>query len=105
MKIKSANVLPKTMPGTVHAQYVKCGKSNCKCADGELHGAYYYHFIRVGGRLKKRYLKADEVRQVQKACLLRQQQERKRHTINADNWRHLRELRSELREILGVFAD
>ncbi len=93
------------MPGTVHAQYVRCGKSNCKCADGELHGAYYYHFVRVGGRLKKCYLKADEIKRVQKACLLRQQQQRKRRTTIISNWQDLREIRSELREIMSNFAD
>ncbi len=78
MKTKTEKALPKMMPGTVHAQYVQCGKPNCKCADGELHGAYYYHFVRIGGQLKKRYIKASEVEQVKTACLKWQREQQKR---------------------------
>lgn len=98
MKTKSKKMLPKIMPGTVHAQYVRCGKDNCRCAKGELHGAYYYHFVRVGGRLRKRYLKASEVEQMQIACGSRQIEKRKQIEKSEKQWSKLREIRENLRE-------
>jgi hypothetical protein len=68
MENKTENPLPKMLPGSVHRQYVRCGKPACRCARGELHGPYFYHFKRVGGRLVKRYLKPDEVEPVRAAC-------------------------------------
>ena len=44
-------------PGAVIAQYARCGKAGCRCARGELHGPYWYVFRRVGGRLRKTYLR------------------------------------------------
>jgi rubrerythrin len=44
---KTENPLPKILPGSVHQQYVRCGKAKCKCARGELHGAYYHFYARL----------------------------------------------------------
>lgn len=43
--------------GSICEQYVRCGRANCRCARGELHGPYYYRFYRENGQLKKEYLK------------------------------------------------
>ena len=99
MRNKTVNLLPKTTPGTVHAQYVRCGKPNCRCAHSELHGPYYYHFVRTGGKLKKRYLKAWEIEQFQAACAARQQSEKQRRARDSELWRQLRVLQAELREL------
>ena len=32
--------IPAELPGAVCQQWVKCGKPNCHCARGELHGPY-----------------------------------------------------------------
>ncbi len=97
-KTKTKKVLTKILCGTVHRQLKKCGKPNCKCARGELHGAYYYHFVRVDGKLKKRYLKASEVEQIQIACLERREKEKEQRARQHAGWKQLRELRSEIRE-------
>jgi hypothetical protein len=47
---------------------IRCGKKNCKCARGELHGPYFYHFVRVDGVLVKRYIKANDVAAMSAAC-------------------------------------
>lgn len=98
MKTKSENLLPKILPGTVHTQMVRCGKPNCKCARGELHGAYYYHFVRVGGKLKKRYLKADEVEAIKAACDARRKSEKETRKQIRQVWLTVRELREHLRK-------
>ena len=73
MKNKSAKVLPKTARGTVHAEFKRCGKPNCKCRTrGELHGAYFYQHVRVNGKQMKRYLRRDEAEQMRLACIARQ---------------------------------
>lgn len=100
MRNKTENPLPKILPGSVHAQYVRCGKATCKCARGELHGAYYYHFVRIGGKLTKHYLKAHEVEQMRDACLARREDEKARRARSSKSWRQLRELTARLREVL-----
>lgn len=35
---------------------VCCGKDNCKCAGGELHGPYWYAYQRQQGKLKSWYV-------------------------------------------------
>ena len=62
--------------GSVHAQRVRCGKPNCRCARGELHGPYFYHFFRENGRLRKRYLRPSEVDEVRAQCAARKQYRR-----------------------------
>lgn len=41
---------------TYRLQGVCCGKENCKCARGELHGPYWYSYSRVEGKVKSRYV-------------------------------------------------
>lgn len=97
MKNKSENLLPKILRGTVHEQFVRCGKPNCKCVRGELHGAYFYHFIRVNGKLKKRYLRRDEVESWRLACGENQKREKAQRLEQSATWQLLRRLRSDLR--------
>ena len=56
------------LAGTVHAQWVTCGKPCCKCAAGELHGPYWYRFAREGGRLRKYYIPRAELGAVRTRC-------------------------------------
>jgi hypothetical protein len=41
------------IPGTIHVQYRKCGKSNCRChqAKDQMHGPYYLWYRKVNGKL------------------------------------------------------
>jgi hypothetical protein len=34
---------------------MKCGKKNCKCSKGELHGPYWYSYSHENGKGKYRY--------------------------------------------------
>ena len=51
-----ANVEADDLRGAICAQWKRCDRANCRCAQGELHGPYYYRFYREDGRLKKQYL-------------------------------------------------
>jgi hypothetical protein len=74
---KALPKIPETLPGAVCAQWVKCGKPGCKCARGELHGPYYYRFWREGGRLRKAYVKREDLEATRAACDRRRELERK----------------------------
>jgi hypothetical protein len=41
------------IPGTIHVQYRKCGKSNCRCHQSQdhLHGPYHLWYRKVNGKL------------------------------------------------------
>lgn len=46
--------------GFLEARYVTCGKPNCKCAKGQLHGPYFCRrWIAAGDRCSKYVRKAD----------------------------------------------
>ncbi len=99
MKNKSQISLPKMMPGSVHRQLVKCGKASCKCARGELHGPYHYHFIRTAGKLTKRYLKAHEIKEVKAGCRARHEQDKARSEQMYQARQLLREIDAQMRAI------
>ena len=64
MKPNIKRTLPKTADeiqnGGVYIQRVRCGKSNCKCAKGEKHTAFYF-FIYRNGKNFKFYVRKSEV--------------------------------------------
>jgi hypothetical protein len=97
MRTKQPNPLPKTAPGAVCAQMVRCGKKTCKCARGELHGPYYYHFERVDGVLVKRYVKAKDVVAMRAACEARQHQDKRQRLMLKMNFRALADAVEQLR--------
>lgn len=98
MSTKSGNTLPKTLPGAVCAQMVHCGKPNCKCARGELHGPYFYHFERVNGVLVKRYVKKKDVAALRSACDVRREGEKRNRLAHKLNIRELVKFTELIRE-------
>jgi hypothetical protein len=45
-----------TINRTYCLERVRCGKENCKCANGQLHGPYWYAYWTEGGRTKSQYV-------------------------------------------------
>ena len=91
---KTSEPLPKTLPGVVCAQRVRCGKPNCRCARGPGHLAYY-RFWREGGRLRKCHVRKAELAAVRAACEARRQERREL----AEAWEQWRQLVAVVREI------
>jgi hypothetical protein len=60
--------------GSLHEQFVRCGKPNCRCTRGEPHTAHYF-LARMNGRQVKRYVRKADLqafaRIVQEATSLR----------------------------------
>lgn len=49
-------LLPKTAIGSLHLEFKRCGRGNCRCRQGYLHGPYVYKHWREEGRQKKQYV-------------------------------------------------
>jgi hypothetical protein len=98
VQTKNSETLPKIpFLGVVLPQWVRCGKSNCRCAQGRLHGPYFYRFWREGGRLRKTYVRPAEVEEVRAACEARRR-ERKRVSVGLRLWRQMAALLREVQE-------
>jgi hypothetical protein len=46
----------RTAHKTYRLELVRCGKDGCKCADGHLHGPYWYAYWSEGGKTKSQYI-------------------------------------------------
>lgn len=66
-KNKNQNSAIKTLRGFVATVRVRCGKSNCRCARGDRHTAYYIVSYMSGVRFRK-YLRRDQLAEVRAAC-------------------------------------
>lgn len=102
VQTKNPKVLPKTAAeisnGGLYQQAVRCGKSGCRCALGDLHQGYFYFIRRINGHLRKTYIPKPQValvgRLVEEARRLR----RAEHEAKRSSRRLLSELREKLRE-------
>ena len=99
MTPKSAKWLPKIGTSTVHVQWVRCGRSSCRCARGNRHGPYHYRFWREDGRLRKRYVPASELSRVQSACASRRAQEQDQRAALQGAFAMWRGLTTKVREV------
>jgi hypothetical protein len=92
---ETSKALPKLLRGSVHAQWVKCGKPGCQCSRGHLHGPYYYRFWREDGRLRKEYVARTDLAGVLRAIEARRTEEKQ----IKDSWRVVRTARAKVRGI------
>src|SRR5437867_1258388 len=69
MHSESGDLLPKTtpLPGTLRAEWKRCGKPNCRCTSGALHGPYWYRRWREDGRQRRAYVRAGDLERVRDA--------------------------------------
>jgi hypothetical protein len=83
---KSANSLPKILrlverSGSLQPQRVRCGKTNCRCARGDLHEGYYYLFQSTPAGLRKYYVRRKDVPAVRAAIAERRE---RRHALRSE---------------------
>jgi hypothetical protein len=91
--------LPKILAGVVLEQWKRCGRGNCRCASGALHGPYFYRFWRQDGHLRKAYVPREEVEAVRSRCRARQEEEREERRTEREAMEYLRGVRRFLREV------
>ena len=96
MTSEPVQTLPKK--GSIHLQWVRCGKPGCRCARGERHAASYL-FWREGGRLRKRYVAAADAAAVRSARAARRERERQARDALRAGRRHWRALVDLVREV------
>jgi hypothetical protein len=102
-EVTTRKPLPKIPPGAmlngaVCAQYKRCGRANCKCAGGRLHGPYYYRFTWEAGRVVKEYIPLSRVEEVEAACARHRAVQDERREGRRQFQTLLSRLRSTLRE-------
>jgi len=101
MKTKTAKVLPKTAHeianGGLYLQRVRCGKSNCKCARGENHSAYYF-FTRRRGKLFKLYVLKADIEEFSRLARQATNERKHRRQTTKTNLDLLKKMRQQLRD-------
>jgi hypothetical protein len=95
---KRLESLPNVLPGTVCRQWVRCGRPDCHCAHGQLHGPYHYRLWREGGRLRKQYVRPRDLARVVAACEARRQL---RRDVEA-GWEEFRGMLDTVRQLEGA---
>jgi len=86
---ETREALPKTAVGSLHLEFKRCGRPNCRCRRGLLHGPYLYRHCRDRRRQRKQYIPMKRLSEVS-AEMERQRAQRSRP---AEVWRILKELK------------
>ncbi len=97
---KSADSLPKILHiasrnGSLQAQRVKCGRSNCRCARGQLHEGYHYLFLWSQEGVMKFYVRREDVPMVRTVIAERR---RRRSALRAE----MNQARAYLRRMMSA---
>lgn len=99
---------PLALPGAVSPLHTRCGKVNCRCTRGALHGPYYRRQWYEGGRLRSAYVRKRDLERVTAACdaYRRQQQDARdqRRAIEELSWFEFREMRKQIRAIYREYG-
>jgi hypothetical protein len=71
---KMPDPLPKTdfLKGSLHLEMKRCGRPNCRCVRGYLHGPFFYRRFRQDGRQRKQYVRQENVAETLSAIARRQ---------------------------------
>lgn len=75
-------------------QFTRCGKPNCRCTAGHLHGPYHYLRWREGTIQRRRYVRAADVPAVRAILETRREQRRTERlalSLSMRDWRELGE--------------
>jgi hypothetical protein len=51
---------------TYRLESIRCGKENCKCAHGKLHGPYWYSYTRVEDKVTSQYIGKNPTKDIEK---------------------------------------
>lgn len=88
--------------GILVSEYIKCGKENCKCNTGSLHGPYWYHYFWDNGKLRKKYVCATSKRNQQYFDLLHKIESYKENKIIFEK---IKEINSFLKRINKIKSE
>ena len=77
------DIAERGLPGCVITEYKRCGRTRCRCRQGQLHGPYYYWNGRMLGLTWKHYLKRDDAPRVVALCQVRREKHVTREKLRA----------------------
>jgi Family of unknown function (DUF6788) len=83
---------------TLLTTWTRCGKPNCRCNAGDLHGPYHALHWRDGTIQRRRYVRATDVAAVRSILKKRRRQRREErlvHAVSLRSWRALARLAEE----------
>jgi len=90
--------------GAVLAGFVRCGKPNCRCARGQLHGPYWSRYWRdAAGRLHRSYIRKAEAAAAVKDQQRFREADQVFRAFKRDNWREFRRMREEIRKMVAPY--
>jgi hypothetical protein len=97
---KSAEKPTKIEPlrGYIEIRYVRCGRANCKCSKGELHGPYHLRRWTTDGRKVTKYVKNSEKQTVLAAVSAYKKNRIKQHQTRERDRQLVREIRGNNKE-------
>jgi hypothetical protein len=88
--------------GGLVREMIRCGRTNCKCASGSLHGPYYYRVWMVRGRRYKTYVKNADLERTKASIEAFRAQKRDQQQSAAKLVALLRKMRQEHRSIYDI---
>lgn len=105
---KSRSFTRKIAPlrGGLVREMIRCGRPNCKCASGSLHGPYHYRVWMVQGRRYKTYVKKAELSAVQASinkCRQLLAEVRQVNREARENWGTFKAQLRQLDQLLGEY--
>lgn len=100
-KIEKMTTKIAPLPGAMESRMIRCGKPNCKCAKGKLHGPYYVRRFRSGGYRSSKYVKIRDVLTVKMAVETYKKEQRQSRKEMREAIRTLRLMRSRLFDLLS----
>ena len=103
-KNNSEEISPKIEPirGSLMAQYKCCGRDNCRCAKGYLHGPFFYHVRYVEGIRYKTYVKKADFERIKAGIEAFRARKRKQRESAAEQRTMLREFRDARRSVYAI---
>jgi hypothetical protein len=102
-RIKNQNLTTKIEPlqGHIEVRYLRCGRSNCKCAKGELHGPYNLRRWIIRGQRRSEYVKKGDVLATKAACEKHKREQRQARQQWREALQILRTFKSHLFDLLS----
>jgi len=96
LKIERARLQP--LSGSLRRRMIRCGKKNCRCRKGQLHGPYNY-FVPSKCRGKWQYVTEEDIKKVEHGVADWKKQQ-KIDTEIKDVSTRLKEIRCEVTELI-----
>jgi uncharacterized coiled-coil DUF342 family protein len=86
------------LSGSLRRRMIRCGKKNCRCRNGHMHGPYYY-FVPSKCRGKWQYVTEEDIKEVERGVADWKKQQKIDAEIKEVSAR-LKEIKREMTEVI-----